>query len=176
MTIKMNTLSKNIIDIMQQLSKNDGLARLLVYDDDNPFDPSLPSCNGVKLINPKSDTCKIFPYPFDPDATDKDTSLIRVYYNRGEFNENETIQDMSLHIDIIVAKSLWLINNGRTSSIRPYEIMDRVIDMVGKKSLNSTIKLKFDGWQHLAVNTKFDAIRLYSDYFSVETNYHSHEG
>lgn len=172
MAIKINNLSKNIVDIMNILSQNQGLAELLVNNQSNPFDPSHPAINRQELINPKSKLCRIHPYPFDPDAQIEDSSFIRVYYNQGEFNENETIQEMQLHIDIVVAKSLWLINDGRQSLIRPYEIMDRVIDMVGKRSINNLIKLKFDGWQHLAVNTKFDAIRLYSDYFSVEAENH----
>jgi len=171
MTIKINNLSKNVIDIMMVLKENQGLAELLANNTDNPFDSKLPPIDKNKLINPKSDMCKIFPFPFDPEATIEDASFLRVYYNQGEFNENETIQEISLHIDIIVAKSLWLINDGRRSLIRPYEIMDRVIDMVGKRSI-SPIRVKFDGWQHLAVNTKFDAIRLYSDYFSVEAENH----
>jgi hypothetical protein len=169
MAVKINTLSKNIVDVMVALSKNEGLARLLVNNADNPFDSSLPIIDKSKLINPKSESCRIYPYPFDPNATIEDSSFIRVYYNQGDFNENQVIQEMNLHVDIIVAKSLWLCNDGRNSLIRPYEIMDRVIDMIGHRSGNPTIKVKFDGWQHLAVNTKFDAIRLYSDYFSVET-------
>lgn len=167
--VKINTLSKNVVDVIATLAKNDGLVKLLVHNVDNPFDSNLPAIDKSKIANPKSDLCRIYPYPFDPDAQIEDSSFIRVYYNQGEFNENEVIQDMDLFIDIIVAKSLWLINDGNKSMIRPYEIMDRVVDLVGKRSLNNTIKLKFDGWQHLAVNTKFDAIRLYSKYWNIET-------
>jgi hypothetical protein len=167
---KLNNLSKNIIDVMVTLSQNEGLAELLLNDISNPF--SVPVADKTKLINPKSELCRIFPYPFDPDATTEDGSFIRVYYNMGEFNENETIQEMNLHIDVIVAKSLWLINDGRQSLIRPYEIMDRIVDMIGKRSVGGNIQVKFSGWQHLAVNTKFDAIRLYSDYWNVEADNH----
>jgi hypothetical protein len=31
--------------------------------------------------------------------------------------------------------------------------------------------LKFDGFQHLAINGKFDCLRLYANYFSVEAWY-----
>jgi len=167
--MRLESLSKNIVKIMQELSKNQGLVRLLQYNDDNPFDRNLPDVDGSTLIHPKSVNYKIKPYPFDVEAETGETSTIRVYYNSGDFNENEVISETNLHIDIIVAKELWLINDGTNSLIRPYEIMSRVTDMVGKRSLNTTIKLRFDGWQHLAVNTKFDAIRLYSEYFTVET-------
>lgn len=169
MVVKLNTLSKNVVDIMTALSKNEGLARLLFHDVDNPFKSDLPVIDSAKLINQKSELCRIFPVPFDPEATIDDRSFIRVYYNQGEFNSNEVIQELYLHIDIIVAKSLWLCNDGSKPLIRPYEIMDRVVDLIGHRSANKNIRVKFDGWQHLAVNTKYDAIRLYSEYYSVET-------
>lgn len=165
----MESLSKNIVTIMQQLVKNDGLMKMLVHNEDNPFDTSLPKINTNKLIDPTNTCSKILPFPFDITAEVEDNSFIRVYYNDGGFDSSEVIADSRIHIDIIVAKSLWLINDGERSLIRPYEMMGRIIDMVGKRSLNCTIKLEFTGWGHLAVNQKFDAIRLYADYFSVET-------
>lgn len=166
--MRLESLSNNIVKIMQELSKNQALARLLMYNDINPFSTSLPDVDGTLLTNPKNPLCRIFPYPFDPEATIEDGSFIRVYYPNGQFNENEVISETQINIDIIVAKSLWLINDGQRPLIRPYEIMSRVTDMIGKRSAGATIQLQFTGWNHLAVNTKFDAIRLYSDYMSVE--------
>lgn len=165
--MKMESMSKNIVNIMTELAKNEGLARLLVNNVSNPF--NTPVLDKNRLIIPDATESKIYPYPFDIEATVKDGSFIRVYYNNGDFNDNEVIAESQLHIDIIVARSLWLINDGSRSMIRPYEIMGRVIDMVGKRSLNSTIKLKFEGYQHLYINPKFDAIRLYSTYMSIES-------
>jgi len=176
--MKMESMSKNVVDIMFQLTKNNGLIELLTNNDGSL--PLLRDGTALsvkiessdirnKLITPNASESKIFPYPFDSEATDTDGSFIRVYYNDGEFNDNEVIAESQLHIDIIVAKSLWLINDGERSMIRPYEIMGRVMDMVGKRSLNSTIKLKFEGYQHLYINSKFDSIRLYANYMSVET-------
>lgn len=166
--MKMETMSKNVVAVMQELSKNEGLARLLVNNDPNPFTKAI-TFDKSRLINPNAVECKIFPYPFETDATTVDNSFIRVYYNNGDFSDNEVIAESQLHIDIVVAKSLWLVNDGQRSLLRPYEIMGRVIDLVGKRSNNNTIKLKFEGYQHLYVNPKFDAIRLYSNYMSIET-------
>ncbi len=176
--MKMESMSKNIVDVMFELTKNNGLIELLINNnnslpllrDGNALEKKIEDSKIRKsLIKPNSIASKISPFPFDPDAQLEDESFIRVYYNNGEFNSNEVIGESQLHIDIIVAKSLWLINDGERSLIRPYEIMGRVMDMVGKRSLNSTVRLNFEGYQHLAVNTKFDAIRLYSTYMSVET-------
>lgn len=160
--MRMESMSKNVVAIMQQLTKNQGLARLLVNNDSTPFDTPVVDSNKLMMT-------KIFPYPFDPDAQTIDESFIRVYYNDGDFDEIEVIAESNLHVDIIVARSLWLINDGERSMIRPYEIMGRVMDSIGKRSLNSTIKIKFDSYQHLYVNPKYDCIRLYANYMSVET-------
>jgi hypothetical protein len=162
--MRLDSLSKNIVNIMKSLANNEGLARLLLHNVPNPEYQTAPEQKN-NIANPSSEYCRIFPYPFDPEAQIEDQCFIRVYYNDGEFNENEVISETRLHIDIICAKSLWLVQGGK---IRPYEIMALVTDMIGKRGLNTTIKLKFDCWQHLAVNTKFDCIRLYSEYWTVE--------
>lgn len=166
--IKLGSLSKDVVKTMMALSKNEGIARLLVNHEENPFENPVGD-NKVHLANPKSELCKIFPYPFDTTATENQGVSIRVYYNNGTLNENEVISEMQLHIDIIVSKDLWLINNGEESMIRPYEIMSRVVETIGRKGVGSAIRLDIDGWQHLSVNTKIDAIRIYCENFSVET-------
>jgi hypothetical protein len=165
--MKLESLSKNVVKVIQSLSKNEGLARLLLHNVSNPNYPTKPEeFNNIARLS--SEHCKIFPYPFDPEAQIEDECFIRVYYNDAEFSSNETISETRLHIDIICAKSLWLINDGVEPMVRPYEVVSRVISMLGRNSMGNTMNLKFDGMQHLAVNTKFDAIRLYSEYFTVE--------
>lgn len=163
--MRFDSLSKNVVNVMKTLSNNQGLLQLLVNDVDNPFDPNLPVINPANVINPKHQLCRIKPYPFDVEATETNGSFIRVYYNYGDLDESEVISETTLHIDIVVAKELWLIKG---EMIRPYEIMARVIDMVGKRAVGNGIKLKMSGFQHLAVNTKFDAVRITSEYMTVE--------
>lgn len=162
-------MSKNIVNIMFSLARNPMLAKVLAHDVQNPYDPNLPIPKVKDLIKPDASTAKIFPYPFDPDATKLDGSFIRVYYNDGTFSPNEVISESQIHIDIVVSKTLWLIDNGSDSLIRPYDIAGRVVDLVGRRSLNTTVKINFTGYQHLYINTKYDCIRLYAEYMSVES-------
>lgn len=171
-------MSKNVVNIMIQLAKNDALVKLLVNNDNTPFDEEV-SLKMSELINPNSPDAKILPFPFDVDTAIEDSASIRVYYNDGEFDSSEVIAESQLHIDIICARSIWLMNDGKTtdtypngdgnSKIRPYEIMGRVVDLLGRRSINSTIRLNFESYQHLYINAKYDAIRLYCNYMSVET-------
>lgn len=161
-------MSKNIVNVMITLANNEMLGRLLVNDVENPYDLTLPKPEMATLIRPDSSTAKIYPFPFDPEATTEDGSFIRVYYNQGDFDSAEAISEAEIHIDIVCSKTLWLINNGDESLIRPYDIAGRVIDLVGKRSIGKLVKLNFTGYQHLYINTKFDCIRLYAQYMSVE--------
>jgi hypothetical protein len=167
--MKIDTMSRNIVRILKLLSKNDMLVRLIANNQDNPL--SHPVTLQTKdLINPRADDAKFLPFPFDVEAQTEDGSFVRIYYNQGEFNEGETISEAQLNIDIIVAKSLWLIydDTKKESLIRPYEIMERIVDLLGRKGIGD-IRLEIDGYQHLYINTKFDCIRLYCQYTSLET-------
>lgn len=162
---------------MIKLASNEMLARILSNDVPDPYKRKLdgnfvyPAPTVAQLVKPDASTARIFPYPFDPDATTLDGSFIRVYYNDGDFNGNEAIAESQIHIDIVCSKEndIWLINNDNNESlIRPYDIAGRVVDLVGKNSIGTGVKLKFTGFQHLYINTKFDCIRLYAEYMSVE--------
>lgn len=173
-------MSDDIIGIMNALRYNDRLVNLLLIDevdasftkDNRPsgFD-NTDNINrkNIQIVDQNSAYCRVAPIPFNPNAEEKDKSMIRIYYNQGEF-DSEIITESSLHVDIIVAKSLWLIydQSENRQIIRPYEIMDTIIDTVGRRGGNPLVSVNFTGYQHLAVNTKFDAIRLYSEDFSTD--------
>lgn len=163
-------MSRNIIRIINTLAKNDGLVRLLINNQGDPLSHEVTDHIKKNITKPSSEDARIFPYPYDEEATVEESSFIRVYYNDGTFNASETIADCDLHIDIIVARNLWLIHDNakNESLIRPYEIMDRVVDTLGRRGMGQ-VKVDISGFQHHYVNTKFDCIRLYCTYTSIET-------
>lgn len=109
---------------------------------------------------------KLYPYPFDPNATLEDQVHLRVYYPNGVFQNNEMVQETLIYFDIICAKSLWLVNDGK-SAIRPYEIMKLVVDQFHDKTISTLGVLHFDEFVHLGVNDKFDAVRLVAEMTTV---------
>lgn len=168
----LETMSTNIVETMKTLSRNPMLGKLLVHDVKNPYLESLLVPDPNSLINMSIDDPKISPFPFDEDGVNTlSGSFIRIYYNDGDFNDNQTIAESELHIDIICSKDVWLVNNDelKKSIIRPYDIAGRVVDLVGKRSVGKHPKLRFKGFQHLYISKKFHCIRLYADYMSVET-------
>lgn len=172
--MKISVMSSNIINIMESLSNNEHLINLLIIDKNEAKfhgtkDRPKGFRNNRQIIKQNDEFCRILPIPFNPEAEVVDKSMIRVYYNQGEF-DSEIISESTLHVDIIVAKKLWLIYDSSIEKglIRPYAIMEAIIDTVGRKSGNPLVTVNFTGYQHLAVNTRFDAIRLYADYFKPE--------
>lgn len=177
---RVHKMSDDIVNIMNALRYNDRLVNLLIIDNNNIaftnenrpegfINESNVEIKNLQIVDQNSAFCRVSPTPFNPEAEEEDKSMIRVYYNQGEF-KSEIIAEYSLFIDIIVAKSLWLIYDQSYGKhiIRPYEIMDCIIDTIGKRNGNPLVSVNFTGYQHLAVNTKFDAIRLYSESFDPD--------
>lgn len=185
--MKLESMSTQLLNILFELVRTDGsgkpihqgLLKLLNSNDSSPYkSDDVTSDIANMMINPTSNDMKIFPYPFDLDATMKESSFIRIYYNSGAFNDNEVILESKIIVDVVVARGLWLINNddGKISQgdvkslIRPYEIMSQLVSILGRSGFNFlTLDMSFNNFQHLYVNDKFDCIRLYANYMSVET-------
>lgn len=178
--VKMRYMSKSLINAMTALSQDEGLVKLLLNDEDTPLSCELPM-NFVnsgksnvkkfsKIIQQSSSFCRISPIPFSLDIETEEGSFIKMYYQKGEFDNAEIMNSLSFNIDIIVAKRLWLIHDDLTGErlIRPYEIMDRVIDILGKNAIGNNYKMDITDFQHLSVNDKFDSIRIYCESYQIK--------
>lgn len=146
-------MSDNLTIALNEIIKNQKLAKYLYYDVDNPLskpDLKLPAKQLIKN--------KVFPYPFDPVATIDDCTELRVYYPETVFDGSGAVGYTKLNFDIVVAKSLWLVNDGKPA-VRPYMILDELKKIFESESISTLSRLRFTNFIHLYVNTKFDAIR-----------------
>lgn len=162
MVKKLELLSPNLVLILKEVLNIQNICKLLYYNQTNPL--SQPN-----LILPANNLMfnLVFPYPFNPDVTIQDCSQLRIYYPSGQLKNNEIVGDINLIFDIIVAKNLWLINDG-DSKIRPYEIISELISYFSKNSINTVGRLHFERFNHLTVNEKFDALRLIANMIIFE--------
>lgn len=159
--VKLALMSPNLILILNKILTNQTTVKYLNYNLKNPLsqpDLTLPA-NSLMLT-------KLFPYPFDPTATIEDQVNLRVYYPMGVFQNNEVVQETQVYFDIIVAKSLWLTNDGQ-ASIRAYEIMRQIVNQFHGQTLSTVGILHFHEFIHLNVNSKFDAIRLIANMTTI---------
>lgn len=164
-TESLNQMSNNIVDVMQAIAGNQGIRALLYVNDSQPLHPKhkddIPK--PFEIIAPDHDKRRISPVSFDMNAQVEDRSEIRVYYNVGRFDSSGKHVDYNMHIDIICAKNLWMISDPilNRSLIRPYEIMSRIFDEVGKQN-RANLKIgRPTQFQMLSVNERFDALRIY---------------
>jgi hypothetical protein len=161
--VKLELLSKNIPLMLEQILNSREITKYLTYNQKNPLsqvNTALPA-NGLMFKN-------VFPYPFDSTATLEDCSQVRVYYSNGYLDTREITHNTQIVFDIIVAKSLWLVNDG-VSLVRPYEIMKHIVALFSDKSVGTLGKINFHRFVHLTVNDKFNAIRLEASMLTIGT-------
>lgn len=166
-------MSTNIVMIMDALASNQAIFELLYFEDDKPFSHDLEIDTVAKnyfeqktITKSNSMVQRISPIPFNPNVQETSQVFIRVYYNQGSFDGTNIIGNHQLNIDIICAKDLWLINDTvhKLPLVRPYSIMARVIDVLGKGTNADGLNIgEFNGFKHLTVNEKFECIRLYNN-------------
>jgi hypothetical protein len=156
--VNLELLSDNLTIIIDELIGIQNIAKYLAYDLKNPLGQPLVKIPAKSLV-----LDKIYPYPFDPVVTVEDCSQLRVYYPKSDFKSDAVIGNIEVNFDIVVAKSLWLINDGLSkSSIRPFMIMKEIVEHFNRNSIKTLGQLDFEGFIHLNVNEKFGAIRLVS--------------
>ncbi len=153
--VNLDYLSDNLTIILGDIINNQNIVKYISYDVSNPL-------SQADLLLPASDLIlnRVYPFPCDPVALVNDSTEIRVYYPKCDFQADSVLGSVEVYIDIVVAKTLWLINNGVKSQVRPYMIIKEIMKQFNNVSSGTVGQLHFDGFVHVNVNTKFDAIRL----------------
>ncbi|MEK5036301.1 hypothetical protein MKY96_33150 [Paenibacillus sp. FSL R7-0302] len=154
--VSFELMSDNLVILLGEIIKNQNIVKYVSNNVKNPLsqpDILLPAKN---LIG-----SKLHPYPFDPVTTPEDSVEIRVYYPEGAIDDSRAVLQTTIYVDIVCAKSLWLINDGK-SGVRPYMIVHELFRQFNKKSVSTIGRLDITGFDHLHVNDKFDAIRLHT--------------
>lgn len=155
--IKLENLSSNLIYILNQTVTSQNLCKLLYYNDKDALTQTdIANTSTLKMT-------KIYPYPFNTQATTESCSQLNIYYPEGEI-KNRVIEYTDVYFDIVVAKELWLINDNK---IRPYEILKEIFTLFYEEIITSVGKLIFGKFYHIPVNIKFDAIRIRAKIITV---------
>lgn len=169
-------MSTVIVSVMEALGTYEAINDLLLYEDMTPLDndKSRPIYDGEKITGQQvfdeglvykqgSKYQRIFPYPFNPEAQESDSVFIRVYYAEGRNDSSGKIVQGRLHIDIVCSMDYWVINDNahKLPLIRPYAIMSRINERIGKNNTFGYNLGNPSGFMHLAVNQRFESLRLY---------------
>jgi hypothetical protein len=161
MSVKLELLSTNIVQIIERCANSTNLAKLLYYNDSvNPMSNEVVPANVIAPFGSKE---RILPYPFDIRFKDEQRSQLHIYYPDLKFVNNAQVETGIVWFDIIVHKRLWLYSQDGKKLVRPYEIASEVTKLFDGTIPNtkSTVgNLDFLALGHVSVNEEFDAVRL----------------
>jgi len=161
--IKLSQLSPVLIRSIQEIVNEQSICKLLYYNDNDPLNQDDLSIPADFLVKQGSDDQKIFAYPFNPEVSIDDASHLRIFYPEGDFKER-VLEYNGLVFDIIVSKNLWLIRDiDNNLSIRPYEILSRIVNLFYDRDFGIGTKVNFIKYSHTFVNDHFDGVRLFAN-------------
>lgn len=167
---KLDGLSESVLSLMKVISSNKDIMQLVIRSEKSPF--KTPATNAeIKLAKNPLDTenGRILPFPFSPYASTTAQTSIRVFFPTGTLDATSVWMNSDIVIDIVVARSIWLIaNEDGKNEIRPYRIMSELVTDLSNENIYPMGLIKVSGFEHLSVNQEFDALRLFLNFDSIE--------
>ena len=146
-------VNENIRSIIDFISKNSDLKKLIAYDNGNPLAESEPFIHN--LIN---DRVYLSMKIVTPDTNAK--SYISIYKNYSNMGRKNDIynRNVFINIDVVCHETLWLLDSG---DIRPLLILDAIDSKLTDISIDSIRgNLIFKDCKHLIINDKFSGYRF----------------
>lgn len=129
-------MGKNTYKIIEKLTNNQRVCRLLKYQTRNPFDPNLPDVDGVELLNKQ--LC-IVPKIYDG-STEKMSYIVAVFDNFVINSLNRDYKISTVRFDIACPYDEWALDD---QSLRPYLLMQEIDNMFNQKSMAGIGNLAF---------------------------------
>lgn len=164
--MNLERLSSNLIDIINEISKNQELVNLIGHNGNFPItSPFTP----VKFadIAPYGKNQKIFPYPFNTKIKEDEVSVktqLHIYYPNFTFENNNNVTQVIVIFDIVVHKNIWLMLDNGKKVVRPYQIVNQLYKTFNKKTIGGLGKIHFIDGSHVIINNEFEGIRLVASF------------
>ena len=130
-------MGQNLFKILNKLSHNQNLCRLLKYQDTTPLkkDDKHPDVDGAELLN--NYLLYVPKYP----ETGIENSYVMAVYNLFAINPaNPDFKVTTIRFEIVCPYTEWVIEEG---NLRPYLIMQEIDDMFNQAKLNGLGNLQF---------------------------------
>jgi hypothetical protein len=159
MVMDLTRLSSNLINIIDEVLKNRELVNLIGYNGNFPILPPNTPID-PKDIAPKGINEKIFPYPFDIAYEGDVSTQLHIYYPNFQFKNNGYANEIILIFDVVVHKSIWLMMDNSKKVIRPYQIVNQLVNTFKGKRIGQLGEIHFIDGSHTLINSQFEGIRL----------------
>lgn len=156
MTVKLDKFSSNIIDLIDEILKNQEICNLIGQEGNIPVSKPVLA----KDIAPYGVKERVYAYPFDIDFTDDVRSQLHVYYPSFSFENNGHVAEIIVIFDIVVHKKIWLMMDNKKKVIRAYEVAKNIVSSMGDKRIGNIGKIHFIEGSHTIINSEFEGVRL----------------
>ncbi len=157
--MNLERLSSNLIDIIDEVLKNQELVNLIGHNGNFPIvapnNPVRPSD-----IAPFGSNQKIFPHPFDVEYKEDVRTQLHIYYPEFIFVNNGHANEVAIIFDIVVNKKIWLMMDNGKKVVRPYQIVNQIVKSFRKKRIGGLGEIHFSNGVHTIINSDFNGIRL----------------
>lgn len=138
-------MGNNLFTILNKLTTNQRLCRLLKYQNTRPFGEDLEDVDGIKLINKQ-----IVIVPKVPENEDIEYSYITVIFDKYTVNPNNDDFKLSiLRFDIVCPYEEWLLDE---NNLRPYLLMQEIDQMFNQQRIEGIGKLQFSHSEPLTLS------------------------
>jgi hypothetical protein len=156
MVMDLTRMSSNLIDIIDEVLKNQELVNLIGSNGNLPVSTPVDP----KSIAPKGVNERILPYPFDIEYEDDVRTQLHIYYPSFKFTSNGHANEIILIFDIVVHKDIWLMMDNSKKVIRPYQIANQIVTSMKDKRIGHLGKIHFIDGSHTLINKEFEGVRL----------------
>ena len=159
--MKFDLLSRNNMLLIEECLKHQDLLKLIDINTTTPF--SSPDIENVGSLVMR----KIFPTPATLEVPTEQETNLRIFFPFGSL-QNRAVLDSRVSFQIVLHNNLWNIRReDGLRGIRPYEIMNKIVDIFEDKSIKSLGVLHFVNysWQH--INKDYSLYNLEADIFTL---------
>lgn len=143
--MKFDLMSRNTMILIDECLKNQDLIKLIDYNKPNPFQQPDIENKGRLVMS------KIFPSPTTLEVPTEQQTNLRIFFANGSLQSDEVLNS-KIVFQIVMHNNLWnIIREDGTKSIRPYDIMSKIVDTFEKKTIKTLGVIHFQnyGWHHI---------------------------
>lgn len=163
--MKFDLLSRNSIVLLEELIKHQELVKLIDVNAAKPLDSADVKNTGSLIMK------KLFPTPFDKNIPETQQTQLRVFFPEGRL-KNKEVLTTTIVFEIVIHKDLWLIqvqdkDGTYQKRIRPYDIMDKIVEIFEDKSKRTLGVVKFDRYTFTHIDKDYAMYSLIGEMMTI---------
>lgn len=158
--IKLTLMSTNLLITIEELIKDQYLAKLLSVYEKEPIISEDFDTNSLVMKN-------IFPHPYNSKVPEIEKVELRIFYPEGIFDSSNNIGVSDLFFQIICHRNLSRIIIDDKMKLREFEIMDRIVNLFKDKTIKTLGTVQFKGFQYGHINKDYFIYTLASEVMNM---------